>query len=228
MRGIVACYHAVSDSWDHRLSLPGDQLLGQVRSLLRFGPVHVTFDDAFRNIRDVLPALRDLGVPVTIFVCSGFADRGGEPLLVRELETDDPRDLQGLRTMSWAELGELVEAGVGVGSHTIGHAHLTALGDADLAVELSTSKRRIEEELGLACRLLAYPYGEHNRRVRRAVRAAGYEAAYALRVRKGDRFALPRLDLYRRHTRLRTLALGASFLLSSGRVNLPKHTVRTP
>jgi peptidoglycan/xylan/chitin deacetylase (PgdA/CDA1 family) len=174
--------------------------LRQVRALRRFGSVHVTFDDAFRSIRSVLPALRDLGVPVTVFACQGLADRNGARLLIRELETDDPHDLEELRTMSWDELRALTRAGVAVGSHSISHAHLTRLGDADLARELGESKRRIEQELGRACPLLAYPYGEHDERVRAAARAAGYDRAFALwGGPKDDPYALPRLDLYRRH-----------------------------
>ena len=219
---MVLCYHAVSDSWRHRLAMPASLLLRQVRLLRRFAHVHVTFDYAFRNVRSALPPLRDLGVPVTIFVCSGFADRGGAPLLVPELETQASDDLEGLRTMSWDELRELAAAGVGIGSHTVGHPHLPRLGDAELADELEESKRRVEDELQQPCPLLAYPYGEHDERVRQAARAAGYERAYALKARSGDAYAAPRLDLYRRHTPLRTALLASSFLLSSGRADLPK------
>jgi peptidoglycan/xylan/chitin deacetylase (PgdA/CDA1 family) len=174
----------------------------------------VTFDDAFRSIGLVLPQFRDMGVAVTVFACSGFADRNGAPLLVPELETDDPEDLEQLRTMSWDELRALAADGVAVGSHTVTHAHLTRLGEAELATELRESKQRIEDELGLACPLLSYPYGEHDERVRAAARAGGYEGAFALAGRPGDRFALPRLDLYRRHTPLRTSVRAVRFRLS--------------
>ena len=211
MTELVLCYHAVSESWDHRLALTPERLLAQVRTLRRLARVHVTFDDAFSSVRNALPALRGLGVPVTVFVCSAFAEHGA-PLLIPELATDDPRDREGLTTMSWAELRALAESGVALGSHTVSHAHLTSLGDDELTAELTESKRRIEDEVGRRCPLLAYPYGEHDDRVRGAARAAGYECAYALRAPRGDRFALPRLDLYRRHTRLRTLLSAAPFL----------------
>lgn len=211
MTELVLCYHAVSESWDHRLSLTPTRLLAQVRMLRRLAPVHVTFDDAFSSILTVLPTLQDAGVPVTVFVCSGFADHGA-PLLIPELATDDRRELAGLRTLSWPELRELAESGVALGSHTVSHAHLTTLDDDRLTAELRESKRRIEEEVGRSCPLLAYPYGEHDERVRNAARAAGYECAYGLRVPHGDRFALPRVDLYRRHTPLRAALSAAPFL----------------
>jgi peptidoglycan/xylan/chitin deacetylase (PgdA/CDA1 family) len=191
--------------------MPPDQLLRQVRTVRRWARVHVTFDDAFRSVVSVIPQLLQLGVPVTIFVCSGYADRGGAALLVSELETDDPEDREELRTMSWDDLSALARDGVEVGSHTISHAHLTGLGDSDLACELEESKRRIEDELGCPCPLFAYPYGELDRRVRAAVRAVGYERAFALWSPRGDRFASPRVDLYRRDSLWRTLAKTAPF-----------------
>jgi peptidoglycan/xylan/chitin deacetylase (PgdA/CDA1 family) len=228
VRSVVLCYHAVSPTWEHRLCLPPAQLLRQVRALRRFTRIHVTFDDAFRSIESVLPPLRDLGVPLTVFVCSGYADAGGAPLLIPELESDDPDDLEGLRTMSWDELRGLAADGVGIGSHTVSHAHLTRIGEAELARELSESKQRIEGELGRPCRLLAYPYGEHDARVRAAAQDAGYEAAFGLREARGDPFALPRVDLYRRHTALRTLVRVANFSLSRRSTDLPKQPVRSP
>jgi peptidoglycan/xylan/chitin deacetylase (PgdA/CDA1 family) len=204
-----------------------------VRALRWLARVHVTFDDASRSITTVIPQLRDLGVPITVFVCSGYADLNGAPLLIPELATDDPAEIERLRTMSWDELRGLAADGVAIGSHTISHVHLTQLEDAELARELRESKQRVEDEIGAACRLFAYPYGEHNERVRTAARAAGYERAFALRWPRGDPLATPRVDLYRRHTPLRTLARAAPFLLglerlSRTRKELPKEGVRSP
>ena len=212
----------------HRLCIDPELLLRQVRAIRRFTAVHLTFDDAFASVGSVLPHLRALGLPVTIFVCTGLADQGGAPLLIPELESDDPEDLEGLRTMSWDVLRGLATGGVAIGSHTVTHAHLTRLSDQDLARELSVSKHRVEEELGRPCPMLAYPYGEQDTRVREAAKAAGYEAAFGLRERPGDPFALPRVDLYRRHTVLRTLVRVASFSLSRRQSDLPKDPVRSP
>jgi peptidoglycan/xylan/chitin deacetylase (PgdA/CDA1 family) len=172
----------------------------------RWADVHVTFDDAFRSIETVLPRVRDLGVSITIFVCSGYADQGGAPLAIPELAGDDPGEL---RTMSWDELRAHAADGIEIGSHSVTHAHLIDLDDAHLGHEVEEPRRRLEDELGRRCRLFAYPYGEHDARVRAAARAAGYERAYALWWRRGDPFATPRVDLYRRHSLLRTLALTA-------------------
>jgi peptidoglycan/xylan/chitin deacetylase (PgdA/CDA1 family) len=164
--------------------------------LSRFRFVRATFDDAFRSAASVFPAVRELGVPLTIFVCTGFADGAGL-ITIPELAGDDPTELA---TMGWEELRDVAERGATIGSHAVSHPHLTRLSDAELSLELTDSKERIEAELGRACTELAYPYGEHDERVRTHARAAGYERAFGLRGPGGDLYALPRLDLYRRHT----------------------------
>ena len=104
-----------------------------------------------------------------------------------------------LATMSWGELSGLAERGVEVGSHTKTHAHLRRLSDHELREELEESRQRVEDVLGRRCRFLAFPYGEHDERVRAAARGAGYAAAFALpgRPRPWDAFALPRVGIWR-------------------------------
>jgi peptidoglycan/xylan/chitin deacetylase (PgdA/CDA1 family) len=201
---LVLCYHAVSPSWEHRLSIPPDLLLRQVLALSRLRRVRVTFDDAYRSSGTVFRRLQDLGVPITVFVCTSFALRGS-PLIIPELAGDDPGELA---TMDWDELRSLRERGIELGSHGASHAHLPLLSDAELRRELFESKRELEAELGRPCTEFAYPYGEHDERVRAAVRAAGYARGFALwSGPKGDPFALPRLDLYRRHSPARALLM---------------------
>jgi peptidoglycan/xylan/chitin deacetylase (PgdA/CDA1 family) len=198
---LVLCYHAVSPTWEHRLSIHPNLLLRQVRALSRFRQVRVTFDDAFRSAGTVFADLERLGVPVQIFVCTRYA-LVGAPLTIPELAGDDPEQLA---TMNWDELREQAARGVAIGSHAVSHPHLTTLSEGDLRRELNESKDEIEDRLGRPCEDLAYPYGEHDQRVRAAARAARYRRAYALRGSRSDAYAAPRLDLYRRHTVPRTL-----------------------
>jgi peptidoglycan/xylan/chitin deacetylase (PgdA/CDA1 family) len=201
VKPLVLCYHAVSPTWEHRLAIQPDLLLRQVRALSRFRPVHTTFDDAFRSAPSIFPALERLGVPIQIFVCTSYA-RTGAPLTLPELAGDDPEQLA---TMDWDALLEHADRGVAIGSHAVSHAHLTKVSADELRRELNESKEEIEDRLGRPCEDLAYPYGEHDERVRAAARAAGYGRAYALRGSRSDPYAAPRVDLYRRHTVPRTL-----------------------
>lgn len=216
---LVLCYHSVSDDWEHSLAVTPRAFERQVASLLRrrFRPVgaaglldaprralHVTFDDAFADIAGALEVLERLGVAATVFVSTGFAE-DGRPLDVPELAAEAAAQPARLATMSWSRLREAAERGFNVGSHTVSHAHLTSLSDAELDRELSESRERIEDELGRSCTFLAYPYGEHDARVQAAVRRSGYEAAFALSegAARQNRYALPRVDFYRRDSVLR-------------------------
>jgi peptidoglycan/xylan/chitin deacetylase (PgdA/CDA1 family) len=163
--------------------------------------LHVTFDDAFTSVLDALPALERLAVPVSVFACSDYA-RDGRPLDVPELARDAAAQPDELATMTWDQLRALVERGVEIGSHTRTHPHLPRVSDEDLARELRDSRAVLEAELGRPCRFFAYPYGEEDGRVRRAVRAAGYDAAFAVQSDEHDvdQYALPRVALFRSDT----------------------------
>ena len=246
-RTLIVCYHAISDDWTHTLAVRPADFERQIRSILlrRYRPagaaeavegrgrlVHVTFDDAFRSIEQALPVLERLGVPATVFACPGFADTG-RPFSVPELATEAEAFPDELATMDWDALRSVVERGGEVGSHTSSHPHLTRLADAELARELSESRERIADELGRPCRYLAYPYGEHDARVRRAAQAAGYEAAFVLAEPDTpvDLYALPRIDLYRRddlvRAVLKTSALRRALLRRVERLSAPRRRPQT-
>jgi len=216
--GLVLCYHAISDEWADPLAVTPGSFLQQIRALLKRGfrgasldeaveggqrLLHVTFDDAFRNIAVGLRELERMRVPATVFVCSGLADEGRR-LDVPELRERSRLHPHATETMDWTTLRAIQSRGFGIGSHTVNHPHLTGLSDARLETELVASRNRIEEVLQKPCRFIAYPYGESDARVRRAAEAAGYTAAFSLR-RAGveDRFGLPRIDIYRGDGRIR-------------------------
>jgi peptidoglycan/xylan/chitin deacetylase (PgdA/CDA1 family) len=226
-RPLVLCYHAVSATWEHGLSVSAETLEAQIRSLLRrrYVPapaaavpsgrgrlLHVTFDDAFKNVFQALAPLERLGVPATVFACSSYAE-DGRPFDGGKLAGEASAYPDELATMDWDDLRELVERGVEVGSHTVTHPHLPQLEDAELDRQLVESKSRLEDELRRPCPFLAYPFGEEDQRVRAAARRAGYTAAYALKSgrRPADPFAIPRVGVWRKDT-LSRLALKTSLL----------------
>jgi peptidoglycan/xylan/chitin deacetylase (PgdA/CDA1 family) len=225
---LVLCYHSVSNTWTHALSVTPDAFRRQVRSIAAAGlrpvtaqqladgarrGVHVTFDDAYRDVLDALPLLDELALPATVFVSTWYAD-DGRALDVPELAADAAALPAALATLTWAELRELAERGVEIGSHTVTHPHLTQLADDELDRELRESRARIEDELGRRVRLLAYPYGEHDARVHAAARRAGYAAAFAQWPGSSVRndYALPRVSFYRtdslRRAMFKTTKLG--------------------
>jgi len=213
-RPTVLCYHGVSDAWEDALAVTHAALERQIRAMLRRGyaPIpaddvattygkafHVTFDDAFANIRAALERLVSFGVSASVYACTGYAD-DGRPLDVERLSSTDGDHHR--RTMTWDELRDVVAMGVEVGSHTISHPRLTELSDAELRVELRVSKEQLEDELQRRCAFLVYPFGDQDARVRAAARDAGYSAAFA-DYQPFDVFAIPRVGIYRNDTRWR-------------------------
>ena len=218
-RPLVLCYHAVSDSWPSGLSVGSREIERQLRVVLGRGyrpgtaddaldgsrrVLHVTFDDAYRSVATFLPTLEQLGLPVTVFACATYAD-GGTRLDIAELAHENAAHPEETLTLDWDALRDLAERGVEIGSHTLTHPHLTQLGDTELDRELRESRERLEAKLHRPCRFLSYPYGDEDARVHRAAQAAGYEAAFALPGRDGpvNRYALPRVGIYRRDSGVR-------------------------
>ena len=209
-RALVLCYHAITDGWQHQLAVPPAVFEEQLRNLLRrgFRPaaidaaasgrgklLHVTFDDAFTSVLRAIPVLERLRVPATIFVCSGYAEEG-RPLRLPELADVATAHSSELATMDWDDVRSIAARGIEIGSHTVSHPHLTRLSDAELELELADSRQRLEEIVGRPCRFLAYPYAEHDERVRAAAKRAGYSGAFVLDRRPAtDRYALPRLAM---------------------------------
>ncbi|MEU5536659.1 polysaccharide deacetylase family protein [Streptomyces sp. NPDC020362] len=132
-------------------------------------PVLITFDDGYEGVhRHALPVLAKHGFPATLFVSTGWIkgayDTGG-----------------GLDAMlDWPQVHDLADAGVEIGGHSHSHPQLDQLDDTSLRSELVRSTEIVTGELGSRPVSFAYPYGYSSRRVRRAVREAGYAQALAV------------------------------------------------
>jgi peptidoglycan/xylan/chitin deacetylase (PgdA/CDA1 family) len=163
----------------------------------------VTFDDGWVSVlRHGFPILRSLAVPATVFVAAGLVDTHEQPLRGTVIDPwQDTPHRDELHCLSWEQLRELASGGWEIGAHSMTHPLLTGVDDARLAWELQQSKRRCEEMLGVPCRTMAYPTGDFDERVEKAVAAAGYEAAAALPRRfddSSDPLAWPRVSIQRR------------------------------
>jgi peptidoglycan/xylan/chitin deacetylase (PgdA/CDA1 family) len=78
------------------------------------------------------------------------------------------------RFATWRELNVMVQTGLlQVGSHTAGHATLTAESDRDIRHELEDSRHTIWSHTGLRVDSVSYPNGAFDRRVMNVVRSAG-------------------------------------------------------
>jgi peptidoglycan/xylan/chitin deacetylase (PgdA/CDA1 family) len=208
----------VSPTWPIGLAIRPEDLERQVAYLLGRGyePVTfhqaavapprkcfaVTFDDGWRSVLEHgFPVLEKLGVPASVFVSSAYADDADIPRRGAVLDKfQDGPHAHELLVMPWDQLRELDSHGWEIGSHAVHHPLLTTLDDEQLAFELRESRRRIEEVLGKPCLTIAYPTGDHDERVARFTRDAGYDAACTLPQhfpRRLDLFMYPRVSIQR-------------------------------
>jgi peptidoglycan/xylan/chitin deacetylase (PgdA/CDA1 family) len=204
---VVLCYHGISDTWPAPTTVRAGDLEQQLRDFLRRGyraatfaealtnppaerTLVVTFDDAHVSVGEqAAPILAELGIPATVYVPTRYPDSGlpmGWEGYDMWLGTEHEPELA---CMGWERLGELRAAGWEIASHTVSHPHLSRLGEAEIAAELSESKAECERRIAAPCLSLAYPYGDFDERVVRAAREAGY--GFAATIPRGPQAPLP-------------------------------------
>lgn len=156
--------------------------------------VVLTFDDAFADFRAVaLPLLQRYGAVATLYVPTAFV--GGTSRWA------EPRGEGARALLDWDGLRTVRDAGVEIGGHAHTHRRMAGLSDAEIVDEVGACKAALEAELDAGASTFAYPFGDHDRRVRRAVRDAGYDAACEVRelpsTSADDPYALRRLLVLR-------------------------------
>lgn len=157
--------------------------------------VAITFDDGYASVAlNAEPILRDLGLPATVYINTGWMGEEGRRDSAPELG-----HYPGEQFMSWKDVELLTKRSWTIGSHGVEHLDLTSVDDARRIQELRDSKQAIADRLGFECRHFAYTWGRYTRRVQQAVADAGYQtAASAVHgpVWHGSEpYALPRLDI---------------------------------
>ncbi|WP_327319403.1 polysaccharide deacetylase family protein [Streptomyces sp. NBC_01235] len=135
----------------------------------------LTFDDGYADFAStVAPLLSARGLPATLYVTTGA------------LTTQGPPSCRGpfpsVAMLSWAQVGELDEAGFEIGGHSRTHAQLDTLPRKALREEIGGCKRELEDALGHSLDSFAYPHGYSSSRVRALVGESGWTSAAAIRA----------------------------------------------
>ncbi|MCH8132499.1 MAG: polysaccharide deacetylase family protein [Myxococcales bacterium] len=162
---------------------------------------HLSFDDGFdNNYRNAFPVLEELEIHATFFVPSAYV--GSSDQEAWDLWWLKDQGIRPTRPLDWRQVREMHAAGHEIGSHTRRHVRLSDISrDKDrLEDEIAGSKREIEDELGDACRSIAWPYGtpaDFDAAARAAVETAGYDACFSavrgpLVPRQVDMMSIPR------------------------------------
>ncbi|HVF98297.1 MAG TPA: polysaccharide deacetylase family protein [Chloroflexia bacterium] len=153
--------------------------------------VAVTFDDGFANFAEEgAPILWRYGFAATVYVITGMVGRATH-------WTDRSSPLPSLPILNWEQIEQLHARGVEIGAHSATHGFLTQYSPSALANELVAPRRLLEDRMGTPVRSFAYPQGDYDDRVVRAVREAGYTTAATVDQGragcKSDPLRLPRL-----------------------------------
>ncbi len=120
------------------------------------GDLTLSFDDGHSSDFDiVLPLLQEYGAQGTFFVTPSYVGRKGY--------------------MSWEQIKALSEAGMEIGSHSLGHPYMTTLPIEQLLIELKDSKAQIEQHIGKEVVSFAYPFGDCSEKTHKVAKAVGYK-----------------------------------------------------
>ena len=95
-------------------------------------------------------------------------------------ETDPPSHPR--RYLSWDEARQMIAGGMAIGGHTHSHRMLSKLDLEEQRKELTQSRAKIAEQLGIDTNVLAYPYGFNlafSGQTQRIANEAGYRAAFS-------------------------------------------------
>lgn len=128
--------------------------------------VAITFDDSYADVYTAAyPLLKKRGWPFTFFVNTDSVGAG--KLFV-----------------TWDQLRDMSKHGVTIANHTKSHEHVVRVKAGEskeqwrmrIAAEIDSAQQKIEQEIGRAPKIFAYPYGEYNLDVRDILKQKGYIA----------------------------------------------------
>ena len=182
----------------------------------------ITLDDGHIRNYELLPVLKKLHIPVTIFLCAGIVNTNRHywfkfkhPDLFKPALKQMPNEekLERLKVAGFWPTREFnqpqaltksqileMKGHVNFQGHTLFHPCLPKCYDAEAMVEIFQSKQILEQEYDLAINAIAYPNGDYSDRDIKLVKDAGYAFGitvdYGFNTIKTDPYRLKRLSVY--------------------------------
>jgi peptidoglycan/xylan/chitin deacetylase (PgdA/CDA1 family) len=163
--------------------------------------VLVHFDDAYQDVHDNGgPLLRAAGMPALWFVSSGFV--GSD----RKFAHDAAKYPFDYPNCTVADLRQWAANGFEVGAHTVNHVDLGTCTLEQAAIEVTESRKQLEQMLGQPVRLFSFPFGRLDNirdEVRGIVRRGDYDALFSAHGgfvgERTDLFDIPRIGVWSGH-----------------------------
>ncbi len=198
----ILMYHYIRENPDPNdkigagLSVTPATFLKHLIDLKTAGYTAITFDDLHRP----LPPK-----PVILTFDDGYDDAYTEAFRLLSQEqmvgvfyiVTDFLDIP--RYVTTAQIKEIAMAGHEIGSHTVKHRNLAALGEDRQQAELTESKQKLETILGKPVVSFCYPSGKYNEVTLRIAKEVGYTTATTTKpgIARGIDFAQKPFELQR-------------------------------
>jgi len=181
----------------------------------------ITLDDGYARNYELLPVVRELQIPITIFLCAGLLDtrrhfwflfrqREMNHVSVKDLPNTQRLEVLGERgfrqdrefdeaqSLSRLQIMEMKED-IDLQAHTLYHPFLSKCTDTEAWKEIHDAKDILERDFGLKINAMAFPHGDYTDRDIEMVKRSGYQCAitvdYGSNTRKTDLFRLKRLSI---------------------------------
>jgi peptidoglycan/xylan/chitin deacetylase (PgdA/CDA1 family) len=209
---VVLCYHSVGeDDWWFTVSMKNlrqqmdymlqyyepvalsdleDFLLG--KKALTKPSFAVTFDDGYQDILQTKEMFKEMKICPTVFVIA-------DPANANYGELENKREFLDKKGVN-----ELQDAGWEVGSHSMTHSDFSKLDTAGVAKEVVESKQRLEKDLEIPIKYIAYPRGNYTNLVLKSVAKAGYILGMSmddtLLCKDTNKLLVPRVGINGTHT----------------------------
>ncbi|SPL72450.1 polysaccharide deacetylase family protein [Acinetobacter stercoris] len=138
--------------------------------------VAITFDDGYLdNLSNAYPVLEKYRAKATVYV---VVDRHDRDWSTYKKAHHNSGELMHEPKLNDEQVQLLSNSGlVEIGSHTLTHANLDKLNDAECFTEMSESKKRLEQLIGRPVTSFAYPFGIYSVRDVAVAKQVGYTNA---------------------------------------------------
>lgn len=182
----------------------------------------ITFDDGHVSNYALLPTIKRMQIPVTIFLCSSIVGThrhfwfrhsaekkpqvealkkfsNGQRLdTLRQYGFAQEQEYDEIQALSKEQIEEMTPW-VNFQSHTCFHPILPQCDDTTSEKEIKESKRQLEETFGLTINALSYPNGDYSKRDLQLAQDAGYKCGITVdsgyNDMKTDLFRLKRFSV---------------------------------
>ncbi|MEZ0322872.1 MAG: polysaccharide deacetylase family protein [Hydrogenothermaceae bacterium] len=153
----------------------------------------ITFDDGYKDfMENALPILKKYNFKAVVFI------------VVNLVGSYNKWDWEKLNVkkylMDWKDIEYIHKEGIEIGSHTLTHPFLTKIDRKEAKKEIESSKKILEDRLGVEIKSFCYPYGDYNREIRDLVEESGYRFAFTTESgsfeKKDDPFQIKRITVF--------------------------------